>query len=230
MNIDNLSTDSCKELFYNLDNYRRGNMRDDPEHVYSSTYSGWIPLVSILSNLETDTAIRTDRPLTIPYLGIYYNDFPYAISVFGEFNESFKSHTLNWKHFKYIVSGEIVEFYVGPGIILYRDSRGVFKTLFMICLSNELFLDIRRGDRNKVTKSGDVKLFMDYDMMTFKYQKIYKIIETLYIVPLLEKGVEMCIKSSELFMDEVMGNEFTPVIVSQEEFEEFNRIIREEVI
>ena len=231
MNIEPLSSQSCIELLYNLDDVVASNMSADRHNLYTSTYSGWIPLLDVLLNINRENLyLDTVHPYTISYFNFYDEILNSSVTPFNNFNGAFKSHILKWSFFRYIITGETVELYVGPGIVLHKDVNGILKPLFMVCLSNSMFLDLLSGNRNCVSKSDEVKLFVDFKLLTPKYQKVYKILETLYVQPLLEKGVEMCVKPSELFMKEVLGNEFTTTIVSEEEFQEFNRIIREEVI
>ena len=100
----------------------------------------------------------------------------------------------------------------------------------MVCISDKLLHKILKADVNGVTRNDEVKLYMDSELLKPKYQKVYKILDALYIQPLLVQGVEMCVKPSESFMAEVLRGENDVPIVSEEDFEEFNRILREEII
>ena len=228
--IEEFSTDSYAELLSNLD-ICIGTYIHKEEELMTSSYSGWIPIMDVLLNINERITINTENPSTIPYYHFSNSGLPNYNnpSVFYDFNNTIKSHLVKWKNFRYTNNGEEARFYAGPGTILREIGYNQVEPLFMICLSNEFFMDIILGSRNTITKPSDIKLFMDYELTSSKYQKIYKVIDAYYIQPLLKKGVELCIKPSNLFMKEVVGNEFIPSIVSEEEYQEFNRLIREEI-
>ena len=229
------STDSCNILLRELSIYL--NLRDSQYRnfikasspIYSSDYSGWVPMVDMFAAENWPVAISTERLYSFPFQHIILESTYYKSS-YTEFNRFFLNKRPNLRNITYTLNGEEAILYVGAGLILNKDFLGRLKTLFMVCLSNKFCMDIFNEERDFVTNRADVKVFIDPDFMLPKYQKIYKIIDSLYLQPMIKAGIEICIKPSEFFMKDVLGSPLQDIVYSQEELEEFNRLIREEVI
>lgn len=229
MTRDILLTDSTALLLQNLDTYSSSDFYLEDE-IFSSACSGWIPLIDVFIARNRNIELNVRNAYTIPFQHFDGRFTRRGIEPFTNFNHKFCGHTIDSTRFLYTNLGETVDFAVAPGYIFTEEPGGRLKTLFMVCISDKLLHKILRDDITGVTKNDEVKLYMDSELLKPKYQKVYKILDALYIQPLLVQGVEMCVKPSESFMAEVLRSENDVPIVSEEDFEEFNRILREEIL
>ena len=228
MIITNFLSDSCERLLTRLWNHSIYSINEDKSSLLTSTYSGWIPLVDVLLNLNTTVGIISENSLVIPYHHFEFEN-RYSQQSFSIFNDHLSSHNLRFIRTEYTLNGETAAFYVAPGIVLTATTEGV-KVLFMICLSHNKFKNLLLNSANEIIKSEDIKVYIDSSLLKARYSKMYKVLNTLYIEPLAQNEVEICIKPSEVFMREILGNENDEEIVSQEDFERYNAVIREEVL
>ena len=229
MTRDILLTDSAAVLLQNLDVYTVNNFEVGSK-VFSSACSGWIPLIDVFIAEQAGIELNVRNAYTIPFQHFDGRFTGRGIEPFTNFNSKFNNHRIGSTRFLYTNLGETVDFAVAPGYVFTEEPGGRLKTLFMVCVSDKLLHKILKADGNGVIKNDEVKLYMDSELLKPKYQKVYKILDALYIQPLLVQGVEMCVKPSESFMAEVLRSENDVPIVSEEDFEEFNRILREEII
>ena len=229
MTRDILLTDSAAVLLQNLDVYTVNNSKVGSK-IFSSACSGWVPLIDVFIAEHKGVELNIRNAYTIPFQHFDGRITGRGIEPFTNFNSRFNKHCIGSIRFLYTNLGETVDFAVAPGYIFTEEPGGKLKTLFMVCVSDKLLHKILKADGNGVTKNDEVKLYMDSELLKPKYQKVYKILDALYIQPLLVQGVEMCVKPSESFMAEVLRSENDVPIVSEEDFEEFNRILREEII
>ena len=229
MTRDILLTDSAAVLLQNLDVYTVNNFEVGSK-FFSSACSGWVPLIDVFIAEHKGVELNIRNAYTIPFQHFDGRITGRGIEPFTNFNSRFNKHCIGSIRFLYTNLGETVDFAVAPGYIFTEEPGGKLKTLFMVCVSDKLLHKILKADGNGVTKNDEVKLYMDSELLKPKYQKVYKILDALYIQPLLVQGVEMCVKPSESFMAEVLRSENDVPIVSEEDFEEFNRILREEII
>ena len=228
MIITNFLSESCERLLTNLLEYSEYNMETDNSVLFTSTYSGWIPLIDIFLNLNSTTGTIVENSLVIPYHHFKFSG-RYSTQSFSTFNEYLSSHDLRVIRTEYTLNGETASFYAAPGTIFINTREGV-KILFMICLSHDAFKNLLLSSTLEVLKSEDIKVYMDPSLLKSKYSRMYKILNSLYIEPLAQNEVEICIKPSEIFMKEVLGNENDEKIVSQEDFERFNAMLKEEIL
>lgn len=226
MNPD-FSTTSCVSLLTNLNETSlQGNFLKADDKIYSSSFSGWIPLYNMFykgnkpSSLSTLIVEGFQFQNLVREVNYYQNTTP-----FTTFNNNFSSHRLHYYKYSFLSSGENTVIYSLPGMVANND-----KILFMICLSEKLCINIFRELADRVNRRNEVKIFMDYELMTPKYSKVYKLLESLYILPMLEKGIEMSIQPSESFMKEILGNELDIPVFDPEEIQEFERVLREEIL
>ena len=224
-----LLTDSAEVLLQNLDIYSINNFAVGSK-IFSSACSGWVPLVDMYIAEHKGVELNVRNAYTIPFQHFDGRFIGRTVESFTNFNHKFCEHNINSTRFSYTNLGETVDFAVAPGYIFTEEPDRRLKTLFMVCISDKLLHKILKADVNGVTRNDEVKLYMDSELLKPKYQKVYKILDALYIQPLLVQGVEMCVKPSESFMAEVLRSENDVPIVSEEDFEEFNRILREEII
>lgn len=228
MIITNFLSESCEKLLKNLWEYSDYDMETDNSTLFTSTYSGLVPLVDVFLNLNSTTGTIVENSLVIPYHHFKFIG-RYSTQSFSTFNEYLSSHNLRIIRTEYTLNGETATFYVAPGIVFISTREGV-KILFMICLSHNVFKSLFSGLTLEFLTPEDIKVYMDSSLLKSKYSRMYKILNSLYIEPLAQNEVEICIKPSEVFMKEVLGNENDEKIISQEDFERFNAILREEIL
>ena len=222
MNPD-FSTPSCISLLTNLnETYSQGRFLKVEDEIYSSSFSGWIPLYNMFYKSNTPSSLSTLIVEGFQFQNLVNerNNYP-GNTPFTTFNNNFSSHRLQLYKYSFLSSGENTNIYSLPGMV----SNGN-KILFMICLSEKLCINIFRELADRVSRRDEVKIFMDYELMTPKYSKVYKLLESLYILPMLEKGIEMSIQPSESFMKEILGNELNIPFYDSEEIEEFEKVLR----
>ena len=226
MNPD-FSTLSCVSLLTNLNETSSLDYRLRTEDkIYSSSFSGWIPIYNMFYGNNRPSSLSTLIVEGFPFqniikqLSLHHRSVP-----FTTFNDNFKSHALNLIKYNLSYSGENMNIYSLPGMVSTEE-----KVLFMICLSEKLCINIFRELADRVSRRNEVKIFMDYELMTPRYSKVYKLLESLYILPMLEKGIEMSIQPSESFMKEVLGNELDISSYDSEEIQEFERVLRGEIL
>lgn len=226
MNPD-FSNPSCVSLLTNLnETYLSGNFLKAEDKIYSSSFSGWIPLYNMFYKSNIPSSLSTLIVEGFQFQNLIYEVSYYqSTTPFTTFNNNFSSHRLHYYKYSFLSSGENTVIYSLPGMVANKD-----KILFMICLSEKLCINIFRELADRVSRRDEVKIFMDYELMTPRYSKVYKLLESLYILPMLEKGIEMSIQPSESFMKEVLGNELDIPVFDPEEIQEFERVLREEIL